>query len=109
MFTNNYSLKLFLDNINNDSILVKKEKIQENVRTMELLKACLEVCGEIDMDKLASITMEEIDELYEYVYNTDTGNMGSGHLITKMLFVEQTKENLKNLKSQPTIDDLDFF
>jgi len=105
----NYNMNLFFDNINNDGNLVKKEQIQEELRTMELIKYCTTYENTVDNDKLLGITMDEIDSLYDLVYNTEISEMPCNHVIRKMLYVEQSKENLLNLKSSSTTDDLDFY
>lgn len=108
MFNNDYSVKQFLTNINS-STLMKKDDFKDDTRQMALIKACSDYGNEVDSDKLSSITIEEIDELYDFIYNTNTYDFNDSHLITKMLLVEQSKYNLMNLKSLPTVDDLDFF
>ena len=108
MFNNDYSVKEFLTNISN-STLVKKDDIKDDIRQMELIKACSEYCNKVDSDKLSSVTMDEIDELYDFIYNISTYDFNENHPITKMLLTEQSKYNLMNLKSLQTVDDLDFF
>lgn len=112
MVKNIYSSKSFLDNLNNADTFTEEdftEDFKEDLNIMDIVKAGMLETVSVDSDKLSDMDIDDIDRAYNYVYNTDVYNLLADNLIVKIMIIEQSKYNLLNLPSQPTIDDTDFF